>query len=115
MEKFLFINIIISALNIFIIPIGLSYSDQIRFRSNIMIRFGNPIKLKDFEKDYKLNEIDTVKKVTSIIRKSLNQLTNYYQTDQIDAHISIKDLNKLYEAIRSNKEFCKELIETIRQ
>jgi hypothetical protein len=36
-----------------------------------------------------------------------------YQTDQIDAHISIKDLNKLYEAIRSNKEFCKEFIETI--
>tara|TARA_B100000609_G_C17154279_1_gene402595 strand:- start:222 stop:1076 length:855 start_codon:yes stop_codon:yes gene_type:complete len=49
-----------------------------------MIRFGNPIKLKDFEKDYKLNEIDAVKKVTSIIRKSLNELTNYYQTDQIE-------------------------------
>ena len=71
-------------LNIAIIPIGLSYSDQIRFRSNVMIRFGNPIKLKDFEKDYKLNEIDAVKKVTSIIRKSLNELTNYYQTDQIE-------------------------------
>ena len=71
-------------LNIVIIPIGLSYSDQIRFRSNVMIRFGNPIKLKDFEKDYKLNEIDAVKKVTSIIRKSLNELTNYYQTDQIE-------------------------------
>ena len=38
-----------------------------------------------------------------------------FETDQIDAHISTKDLNKLYESIRSNKEFCKELIETIEQ
>jgi len=72
------------ALNIVIIPIGLSYSDQVRFRSNIMIRFGSPIELSKFEKEYKTNEVKTVKKVTLIIEKSLNNLTNYYQTDQIE-------------------------------
>jgi len=72
------------ALNIVIIPIGLSYSDQVRFRSNIMIRFGSPIELSKFEKEYKTNEVETVKKVTLIIEKSLNNLTNYYQTDQIE-------------------------------
>ena len=72
------------ALNIVIIPIGLSYSDQVRFRSNIMIRFGSPIELSKFEKEYKRNEVETVKKVTLIIEKSLNNLTNYYQTDQIE-------------------------------
>ena len=71
-------------LNIVIIPIGLSYSDQVRFRSNIMIRFGSPIELSKFEKEYKRNEVETVKKVTLIIEKSLNNLTNYYQTDQIE-------------------------------
>ena len=71
-------------LNIVIIPIGLSYSDQVRFRSNIMIRFGSPIELSKFEKEYKTNEVKTVKKVTLIIEKSLNNLTNYYQTDQIE-------------------------------
>ena len=71
-------------LNIVIIPIGLSYSDQVRFRSNIMIRFGSPIELSKFEKEYKTNEVETVKKVTLIIEKSLNNLTNYYQTDQIE-------------------------------
>ena len=72
------------ALNIVIIPIGLSYSDQVRFRSNIMIRFGSPIELSKFEKEYKTNEVETVKEVTLIIEKSLNNLTNYYQTDQIE-------------------------------
>ena len=72
------------ALNIVIIPIGLSYSDQVRFRSNIMIRFGSPIELSKFEKEYKRNEVETVKKVTLIIENSLNNLTNYYQTDQIE-------------------------------
>ena len=72
------------ALNIVIIPIGLSYSDQVRFRSNIMIRFGSPIELSKFEKEYKTKEVETVKKVTLIIEKSLNNLTNYYQTDQIE-------------------------------
>ena len=72
------------ALNIVIIPIGLSYSDQVRFRSNIMIRFGSPIELSKFEKEYKRNEVETVKNVTLIIEKSLNNLTNYYQTDQIE-------------------------------
>ena len=71
-------------LNILIIPIGLSYSDQVRFRSNIMIRFGNPIKLRNFEKIYNINEVETVNKVTSIIKKSLNNLTNYIQTDEIE-------------------------------
>ena len=71
-------------LNIVIIPIGLSYSDQVRFRSNINIRFGNPIKLCDFEKEYNINEVETVNKVTSIIKKSLNNLTNYIQTDEIE-------------------------------
>ena len=71
-------------LNIVIIPIGLSYSDQVRFRSNIMIRFGDPIKLDNFEKDYKTNQVETVKKVTTIIEQSLNNLTNYYQTNQIE-------------------------------
>ena len=71
-------------LNIVIIPIGLSYSDQVRFRSNIMIRFGDPIDLSKFEKEYKKNKIDTVKKVTSIIESSLNKLTNYIQTDELE-------------------------------
>jgi len=71
-------------LNIVIIPIGLSYSDQVRFRSNINIRFGNPIKLCDFEKEYNIDEVETVNKVTSIIKKSLNNLTNYIQTDEIE-------------------------------
>ena len=39
------------SLNCCIIPIGISYSDLVRFRSDIMVRFGEPIFLKTFKKN----------------------------------------------------------------
>jgi 1-acyl-sn-glycerol-3-phosphate acyltransferase len=72
------------SLNASIIPIGISYSDLVRFRSDIMIRFGEPVYLKEFEQDYKVHETDTVKKLTGLIEDSLNRLTNYIQTDEIE-------------------------------
>ena len=72
------------SLNTSIIPIGISYSDLVRFRSDIMIRFGEPIYLKEFEQDYEVHEAGTVKKLTGIIEDSLNRLTNYIQTDEIE-------------------------------
>jgi len=49
-----------------------------------MIRYGSPIKLKEFEVEYKNNSIETVKKVTGVIESSLNSLTNYIETDEIE-------------------------------
>lgn len=72
------------SLNASIIPIGISYSDLVRFRSDIMIRFGEPIYLREFEQEYKAHETDTVKKLTGLIEHSLNRLTNYIQADEIE-------------------------------
>ena len=93
------------ALNIVIIPIGLSYSDQVRFRSNIMIRFGNPIELSKFEKEYKTNEVETVKKVTLIIEKSLKGLKIIKQGNQTLSEIAeqIKDIDKFKEFPMNSK------------
>ena len=67
-----------------IIPIGISYSDLVRFRSDIMVRFGEPIYLKKYEKQYGANVKDTVRNLTGVIEGSLNRLTNYIQDDDIE-------------------------------
>ena len=72
------------SLNCCIIPVGISYSDLIRFRSDIMVRFGEPILLKDFQKEYHLNEKQTVKSLTGKIEDALNGLTNYIQNEEVE-------------------------------
>ena len=62
-------------LNINIVPVGLSYSNPIKFKSNVIIRYGKPIQLKSFEKDYKHDERNCVKQLTSQIQTALSKLT----------------------------------------
>ena len=72
------------SLNCCIIPVGISYSDLVRFRSDIMVRFGEPIFLKDFQKEYRSNEKQTVKILTGKIEGALNGLTNYLQNEEVE-------------------------------
>ena len=72
------------SLNCCIIPIGISYSDLVRFRSDIMVRFGEPIFLKNFQKEYHSNEKQTVKSLTGKIEDALNELTNYVQSEEVE-------------------------------
>ena len=72
------------SLNCCIIPIGISYSDLVRFRSDIMVRFGEPIFFKDFQKAYHSNEKQTVKILTGKIEDALNGLTNYLQNEEVE-------------------------------
>ena len=72
------------SLNCCIIPVGISYSDLVRFRSDIMVRFGEPIFLKDLQKEYHSNEKQTVKILTGKIEDALNGLTNYVQDEEVE-------------------------------
>ena len=38
---------------VIIMPVGLSYSDVIKFKSDVVIKYGNPICLNDYKNDYK--------------------------------------------------------------
>ena len=63
------------ALNINIVPVGLSYSNAIKFKSNVIIRYGKPIQLKSFEEEYKHDEINCVNQLTTQIQTALSKLT----------------------------------------
>ena len=49
-----------------------------------MVRFGEPIFLKNFQKEYQSNEKQTVKSLTGKIEDALNELTNYVQSEEVE-------------------------------
>ena len=49
-----------------------------------MVRFGEPIFLKNFQKEYSSGEKKTVKRLTGEIERALNKLTNYVQNEEIE-------------------------------
>ena len=62
-------------LDVTIIPVGLSYENIIKFKSEVTIKYGLPIKLADHKDDYIKDEIQTVKKVTNKIEDAITSLT----------------------------------------
>ena len=63
------------ALDITMIPVGLSYSNAIKFKSNVIVRYGSPISLKEFRYQYDLNEFNVVNQLTQQIETALTKLT----------------------------------------
>jgi len=62
-------------LDVTIIPVGLSYENIIKFKSEVTIKYGLPIKLADHKDDYIKDEIQTVKKITNKIEDAITSLT----------------------------------------
>lgn len=57
--------------NLRILPVSLNYSDPTRFRSNVLVRFGNPIELDHFEDLYNSTPRRAVRQLTGVIKDRL--------------------------------------------
>ena len=75
-------------------PVGLSYSDVIKFKSDVVIKYGNPIRLNDFKNDYLENEFDTVKSITGKIELALRNLTT--NVNIIESEEVVSALESIY-------------------
>ena len=64
-------------LDVTIVPVGLSYSNIIKFKSNVIVRYGNPIQLNQYKDKYTSDEVATVQEVTGQIETALSKLTTY--------------------------------------
>lgn len=58
-----------------IIPVGLSYSNAVKFRSDVIVRFGQPIRVADYRHAYEADEFEAVHQLTSQIETALSKLT----------------------------------------
>ena len=62
-------------LDVTIVPVGLSYENVIKFKSEVIIKYGNPLKLVEYKEDYFEDEIQAVRKVTKKIEEEIVGLT----------------------------------------
>ena len=75
-------------------PVGLSYLRCYKFKSDVVIKYGNPIRLNDFKNDYLENKFDTVKSVTSKIELALRNLTT--NVNIIESEEVVSALESIY-------------------
>lgn len=62
-------------LGVQIIPVGLNYTNAIKFRSDVSTRFGQPIHLSDYKEIFEQEEKEAVSRVTEQIETALSKLT----------------------------------------
>ncbi|MEL7339560.1 MAG: 1-acyl-sn-glycerol-3-phosphate acyltransferase, partial [Bacteroidota bacterium] len=72
------------AKDIYIVPIGLNYTNHLKFHRDLLITFGDPINLKDYYEQYQQNEsralTDSLKEIRASIGKQIINIRNreYY-------------------------------------
>jgi len=60
-------------LDLQIIPVGVNYSNSDQFRSEVMIEFGQPMKVQDYFDDLKGDSVLGIKKMTDDLRERLKK------------------------------------------
>lgn len=61
-------------LDLQVIPVGISYTEPHRFRSEAMVQFGEPIPLNKYYETYKENNIKAINQLTSDLQKVMRPL-----------------------------------------
>jgi 1-acyl-sn-glycerol-3-phosphate acyltransferase len=71
---------------LYILPVGFSYSDGLKFRSNLFIHYGDPICVGDYYEKWKESPARTIRELLKEISKRLSdqmidiKTENYYET-----------------------------------
>ncbi len=81
-------------LGVKIIPVGINYSDSVKFRSDVYIRFGQPINIADYSENYQEDEVETVHLVTQRIELALQKLT--VTVKELDMEDIVAGLERIY-------------------
>jgi glycerol-3-phosphate O-acyltransferase/dihydroxyacetone phosphate acyltransferase len=82
---------------VLILPIGLNYSSPTRFRSDLFINIGEPIRVADLKEKYRQNPTQAIQFLTDLIRSRLEELIIHTPTEAED------DLLHKVEAIYKNQ------------
>ncbi len=95
-------------LNVCIVPIGISYSNIVQFRSNVIVKYGKAIRLKEFKEDFFKNKTNAVTAISFKIGKSLNELTNYFQNEELET--LVEQIKSIYIAkLKSQLEMSRKI------
>ncbi|MBX7093537.1 MAG: lysophospholipid acyltransferase family protein [Flavobacteriales bacterium] len=98
------------SLGVKILPIGLTYSDQHSFQSDLLVRIGEPIELINYKDSYNTDPLAAGKQITEEIRVRLEKLTIDIQDEEVD--LFVKDVETVYKSqLIRDMGFSKEIPE----
>ena len=81
-------------LGLTIVPIGITYSNPMNFRTDVQINFGSPIPIKNYKESYQKDSFATAKSLTKEIESAIKNemlLIEYRENDEV-----FEQLQKLY-------------------
>jgi len=101
--------------NLFIVPVGICYSDHTRFRSDLLINFGESIRVADYLEDWKTSPAETTRSLLKDIHKNLSDVMihikspeNYQQTHETWKRHK-KHYSNLYKEFLEDKKLINEI------
>lgn len=59
---------------VWVLPIGLNYSDAKKFRSKLFINIGDPVSIKKYEELYKLDKVKAINDFTKMLEQEMTKL-----------------------------------------
>lgn len=60
--------------DVWVVPIGLNYSEAKKFRSKLFINFGEPVSIKKYEELYKLDKVKAINEFTKMLEQEMTKL-----------------------------------------
>lgn len=103
-------------LDLKIIPVGINYSDHMKFRANVLVLKGPPIYVKDYMDLYFKNKVEASKKLLSDLGIEMQKLSlkipseNYDEIDSLYRKYRVKS-SDLKENFEADKELIQNLID----
>lgn len=99
------------SLNLHIVPIGLNYDDADKFRSEVFVKVGKPIRVADYQEGYNPENFVVVEKLTQDIENALSELiiiTENQEQEQFIRNIEILYKNELFREFHLPKKKSEE-------
>ncbi|MGV3540334.1 MAG: 1-acyl-sn-glycerol-3-phosphate acyltransferase [Rufibacter sp.] len=72
------------SLGLKIVPVGVNYTEESRFRSEVFVKVGEPIDLKEFQNAYEADAFKAAQDLTDVIKARLESLVIHTETDEED-------------------------------
>ncbi|MFT7588494.1 MAG: 1-acyl-sn-glycerol-3-phosphate acyltransferase [Limisphaerales bacterium] len=70
--------------DLMIVPVGINYSEQTKFRMDVMLNYGRPIPVKKWIAQYKLDEAKTINEFNTELRSKLIEKSHHIENPEND-------------------------------
>jgi len=81
--------------NVWIVPVGLNYSDAKKFRSRLFVNFGDPISIKKYEELFMQDKVKAINDFTKLLEQEMTKLIITIKNKKNDE--LVEGINEIYQ------------------